>query len=316
MEERIVPGHGLQLETIAIRGIQPEPWKNWRLPYQLPAAVASVAGLIGRFRPDAIFGTGGYVVGAVGAAAALRRRPLYLQVPDAFPGRTIRALSGRARAVFAGFEATAAELPGARVVVTGTPLRREFRDVAERPHEAVRQLLVFGGSQGASSLNRAVEEALKSLMEIPGLRIHHVCGAGDHEQLKRFHKALPREHRERYVLEAFNEAIVDLLTSADLVVSRAGGSAIAEITAVGVPMILVPYPHAGGHQRLNAVPVERAGAATIVPDQEFSGVRLASEVARIAKDPARLVSMAAASRGFGRPDAARAVARVILEEAS
>jgi UDP-N-acetylglucosamine--N-acetylmuramyl-(pentapeptide) pyrophosphoryl-undecaprenol N-acetylglucosamine transferase len=316
MEERIVPEHGLALETVALGGIQPEVWKNWRLPYQIPAAVARAAGIIGRFDPDLVFGTGGYVVGAVGAAAVIRRKPLYLQVPDAYPGRTIRALARRARTVFAAFDSTAAFLPGAHVEVTGTPLREELWEPPERPRQQLRTVLVFGGSQGARRLNLAVEEALRSLMEIPGLRLHHICGAVAFEQLGRFRNALPEPVRARYTLEAFSAEMAGLLAEADLVVARAGGSAVAEMTAVGVPMILVPYPFAGGHQRFNAEPAVSAGAAVLVPDAELSGVRLATEVQRLAAHPDRLASMAAASRGLGCPGAARAVARALLEAAA
>src|SRR5258708_10125705 len=98
----------------------------------------------------------------------------------------------------------------------------------------------------------------------------------------------------------------ELLASVVRVVARAGGRAIAEMTAVGVPMVLVPYPYVGGHQRLNAEPVERAGAAVIVPDEEFSGVRLVEVVRRLASDPSRLVTMAAARVAFGPPRPAEA----------
>src|SRR5258708_10094700 len=115
---------------------------------------------------------------------------------------------------------------------------------------------------------------------------------------------LDDEVRDRYAVEPFSDAMPELLASADLVVARAGGSAIAEMTAVGVPMVLVPYPYAGGHQRLNAEPVERAGAAVIVPDGEFSGVRPVEVGQRLASDPPRLVTLAAASPGFRPPDPA------------
>ena len=309
-----MPSHGLDLETISIRGIQPEPWKNWRLPYQLPAAVARATRVIRRFDPAVVFGTGGYVVGAVGLASVLTGRPLFLQVPDAYPGKTIRALSGRARTVFAAFDATRGFLPRAQVEVSGTPLRREFWDLPERPRHELRRLLVFGGSQGARRLNRAVEESLKALMELPGLSIHHVTGQADHADLAAFHDA-PAEIQARYRVEAFEGDMVGRLQEADLVIGRAGGSAMAEMTAVGVPMILVPGPFAGGHQRLNAEPLADAGAAVVVPDEEFSGVRLAAEVNRIAAEPGRLAEMAVASRAQGKPRAALTIAQALLEAA-
>ncbi|HEV1998060.1 MAG TPA: undecaprenyldiphospho-muramoylpentapeptide beta-N-acetylglucosaminyltransferase [Candidatus Dormibacteraeota bacterium] len=314
MEERIVPEHGLKIEGLDIRGIQPEMWKNWRLPYQLPASVARAWRLIRRFDPAVVFGTGGYVVGAVGAAAVLARKPLFLMVPDAYPGRTIRALGPRARTVFSAFDTTAGWLPKTHVVLSGTPLRREFWAAPERRIERLNRLLVFGGSQGAHRLNTAVEESLKELMELPGLQIHHICGNADHTQLLAFRGALPREIQARYELEAFNDSMIEAYRAADLVVARAGGS-VAELTAVGLPMVLVPGSFAGGHQRANAEPLVRAGAAIEVPDEELSGVRLAGEVRRLARDPSRLLAMGAASRTLGRPKAALAVAQALVEAA-
>ena len=307
-----MPDHGLRLEGLDITGIQPEMWKNWRLPYQLPASVAGAWSTIRRFDPAVVFGTGGYVVGAVGAAALLARKPLFLMVPDAYPGRTIRALGPRARTVFSAFETTAGWLPRARVVLSGTPLRREFWNLPERRVGSLTRLLLFGGSQGARRLNTAVEEALKHLMELPDLLVHHISGTTDHEQLEAFRTALAPGIQARYRLEAFNDNMIEAYQSADLVVARAGGS-VAELTAVGLPMILVPGAFAGGHQRHNAEPLQSAGAAVVVPDEEFSGVRLASEVRRLAGDPARLQAMATASRSQGRPRAALTIARALLD---
>lgn len=324
MEEEIVPGLGLPLETLAIRGVQDDGWRNLPLLYAIPAAVLRATSLVRRFAPDVVFGTGGYVVGPVGAAASLVRRPLVLQLPDAVPGRTIRLLSRRARAVCVAFDASAARLPGANVVVTGTPLRPEFEAAAQKRRSgrqpqglSLRRLAVIGGSQGARRINTALEEALKGLLELPGLTIHHVSGQLDYERLHAMRSGLSAEARERYTLEAFTPSLDTVLAGADLVISRAGGSTVAELTALGLPMVLVPYPHAGGHQRFNAEPAVRGGAAAVVPDEELSGVRLLSEVKRLSGEPgaARLRSMAAASLALGRPDAAERVADVVLDAA-
>jgi UDP-N-acetylglucosamine--N-acetylmuramyl-(pentapeptide) pyrophosphoryl-undecaprenol N-acetylglucosamine transferase len=321
MEERIVPGAGIELETIKVRGLHEEMWRNLPLAVAVPAAVARASGIVGRFKPDAVFGTGGYVVGPVGMAASLRRKPLVLQLPDAVPGRTIRLLAPRAETVCVAFESSIARLKG-NARVTGTPLRPEFAAIGRARRESPRKwpltprrLVVFGGSQGAHRLNTAVAEGLKALLEDPGLTVHHVCGEKDREQLRAMRTGLPPAWQARYVVEAFSDEMAGLMESADLVVARAGGSAIAEATAVGVPMVLVPYPYAGDHQRFNAEPVEQAGAAVVVPDGEFSGIRLVQEVRRLGAEPGRLARMASASLAFGRPGAALDVARTVLQAA-
>ena len=314
-----MPAHGVAMAPISMRGVQEEMWRNLPLLYALPASILQALRTIGEFKPDVVLGTGGYITAPVGAAAALRGLPLVLQEQNAVPGRTTRTLARRARLVCTAFEETAGHLPGVRVVHTGTPLRQEFsaagraaRAAAEVNARPLQRLVVVGGSQGAHRINRAVAEGIKALLELPGLSVHHVCGTHDVDDLRAMRSGLAPADQQRYTVEAFTEAVLELLAGADLVLSRAGGSALAEATALGNPLILVPYPHAGAHQRFNAEPVAAAGAAVVVPDEELSGVRLVAEVTRLARDPARLAAMRRASLRFGRPDAAADVAQLVL----
>ena len=320
MEERIVPAHGVAMAPISMRGVQEEMWRNLPLVYALPASMLQAMRAMRRFKPDVVLGTGGYITAPVGAAALIRRVPLVLQEQNVVPGRTTRTLARRAALVCTAFAGTASHLRGTRIEHTGTPLRQEFaaagRAARARPAATegpLRRLLVIGGSQGAHRINRAVAEGVKALLELPGLSVHHVCGTNDVADLLAMRSGLPDADQPRYQVEAFTEAVLDLLVEADLVVSRAGGSALAEATALGKPLVLVPYPHAGAHQRFNAEPVVAAGAAVAVPDEELSGVRLVAEVARLARDPRALAAMRQASLAFGRPDAAADVARRLLE---
>ncbi|MHB8508258.1 MAG: UDP-N-acetylglucosamine--N-acetylmuramyl-(pentapeptide) pyrophosphoryl-undecaprenol N-acetylglucosamine transferase [Candidatus Dormibacteria bacterium] len=320
MEEGIVPAAGFELEGIPMRGVQPRLIQNLPLAYQLPLSVGRAVGLMRRFRPEVVFGTGGYVVAAVGVAALLTRRPLLLQLPDAVPGRAIRVLGPRARTVYTAFAASEARLRGSHCVLSGTPLRAEVVEVARARASRtgpLRRILVFGGSQGANRLNVALAEAMKELLQLPGVSVAHVSGAADHEWLRGFRAGLPDATRERYELMEYHPRLYELYLDADLVVGRSGGSAVAEMTVVGIPAILVPYPFAGGHQLENARPVVAAGGAVLVPDGELSGNRLLSEVRRLAgqEGAARLQAMGAASRAMGRPGAAEVVARGILSAA-
>jgi UDP-N-acetylglucosamine--N-acetylmuramyl-(pentapeptide) pyrophosphoryl-undecaprenol N-acetylglucosamine transferase len=317
IEEEIVGPSGVPMEGLPIRGVEDEAWRNLPLVYALPASVLRARGLIRRFRPDAVLGTGGYVTAPVGMAALALRAPLFLQEQNAHPGRTTRLLARRARAVASAYPETAARLPGATVVHTGTPVRPSFRPPA-REIDHLSRLVVFGGSQGAHRINLTVVESLKSLLEVnPDLTIAHVCGVRDRDWLHGFRSGLPAEMADRYMLEDFVQEIDRLLESADLVLARAGGSGIAEMTAMGLPMVLVPFPFAGEHQRFNAEPLVSAGAAVLVRDEELSGARLTSIIGSFSRPDGgdRLRRMAAASRDFGRPDAAAAVARLVLEGA-
>jgi UDP-N-acetylglucosamine--N-acetylmuramyl-(pentapeptide) pyrophosphoryl-undecaprenol N-acetylglucosamine transferase len=149
----------------------------------------------------------------------------------------------------------------------------------------------------------------------PELTIVHQCGSLDHDAVQRAADALPAGLAARYTASAFFDDMAVRIASSDLVVMRAGGSSIAECSALGRPMIVVPYPHAGGHQRHNAAPYVAAGAAMLIGDAECTPERLGAEIAALVKDPSRWQAMAAASATLGLPDATDSVVRLIVEAA-
>jgi UDP-N-acetylglucosamine--N-acetylmuramyl-(pentapeptide) pyrophosphoryl-undecaprenol N-acetylglucosamine transferase len=219
--------------------------------------------------------------------------------------------------VAASFAETAARLPHARVVHTGNPIRAEIRAVTSRPvGDRLRSILVTGGSQGARTLNRAVVGCMVELLSRdPELHIVHQCGSLDYEAVERAAEALPPHLAARYTASAFFDDMAMRIGQSDLVVMRAGGSSIAECSALGRPMIVVPYPHAGGHQRYNAEPYVAAGAAILIDNAECTPERLAEEISALVAAPPRWHAMAAASAALGLPDATDAVVRLIVEAA-
>ena len=314
MEETLVPAAGLPLETLPVRGVDfSRPWLTLRAMARLPLNILQARGVIRRFRPDVVVGAAGYVCVPVVLAARSRRVPVVLMDQNAVPGRAVRLLSRRAKALAASFASSTVHLPGVRVVHTGNPVRPEILAQLPAPVPAApSHLLVMGGSQGARRINDAMAGAVRGLLEAhPGLRITHQCGARDAGWAVPVRAGLPETVRERYQVAAFFDDIAERIAASDLVLMRAGGSSIAEVAALGRPMILVPYPHAGGHQRFNAEPVVEAGAGRLVPDEELSSVRLRSEVESLLGDVDAWRRMAAASRGFGRPDAAERVVALL-----
>ena len=200
--------------------------------------------------------------------------------------------------------------------MTGTPIR-SFAGRDRAPARAALGLdadtpvlFVFGGSQAVRRLNRAVAEALPKLVE-KSYVLHMTGEAGYADALKR-RETLPAAQRARYKPYAFLRAeMTDALLAADLLVGRAGSSTLAEASALGLPMVVVPYPHASAHQDANARALAEAGAARIVPDEDFDGAALIDAAALLAR-PHRLDQMCAAARAFGRPGAADAVAELVL----
>ena len=293
-------------------------------PLRLGASVPQAAAILSSDRPDAIFTTGGYVAVPVLLAAAPLGIPVVLWEGNVVPGRAVRATARLADVLAVSFEATCAALgaaaPNRPCYVTGTPIRdtRELDREAARSRLGVppglRVLLIFGGSQAVRRFNGAVAAALPRLVE--RVAVIHVTGEDGYAAALVAREALPANRRDRYLPHPFlRDDMLAALAAADLVVGRGGSSTLAECTALGLPIVVVPYPHAAGHQRANARQIVEAGAGRLVDDEAFDADALL-EAAALLDDPAAHLEMAAAARALGRPGAADAVADLILAVAA
>ncbi len=301
-EERVVPDAGFELAIVRIRGFDRDAsWKNLALPYLVPTALLAARRIVRRFRPDVVLGMGGYVMAPAVMAARQLRIPYVLHEKDVRPGLATRFFASRAAAVCTTLPGTERRLPGVRVVQTGVPLRDGFD--RRTPDVPPRRLLITGGSQGARALNEATWSALDVLCA-RFEEVVHVAG-------RQGAAGVASHARDRYRGLTFVDDMAELMSRADLVVSRAGVGTIAEATAVGLPMILVPGTFGGGHQEENAVAMVDAGAAVRIGDAELNGRSLVATIDGL--DPARLRAMAAASSAAGRRDAAQRVLAVLHE---
>jgi UDP-N-acetylglucosamine--N-acetylmuramyl-(pentapeptide) pyrophosphoryl-undecaprenol N-acetylglucosamine transferase len=316
-EATIVPQAGVPFRTVPSRKLSRRP-----TPGTLVAAAVSAwgvlkgAGLLRSWRPDAVLGTGGYASAGVMFAAGLLRIPTIVHEANVVPGRVNRLLSRLCTRVAVTYESSTGYFPPEKTVVTGMPVREDLLQGdpsgareqygldAERP-----VLLVSGGSGGAQTLNRAVLAALPELADL-GVQVVHQTGKTHHEEVLREAGAPP----EFYHPVAYVEDMPALLRTATLILCRGGSSTLAEVTAVGLPAVVVPYPYAvADHQTGNARALVEGGAAVMVKDAELDGARLVREVRAILTDPARLERMREASRAQGKPDAARHVAELLRE---
>jgi UDP-N-acetylglucosamine--N-acetylmuramyl-(pentapeptide) pyrophosphoryl-undecaprenol N-acetylglucosamine transferase len=311
MEEQVVPRYGIPLQTIVAAKLDMEKlWRNWSVPLVAPRALLQSASIVRRFRPDVVLGTGGYVSAPVVLASAAFRVPVVLQEQNAMPGRATRLLSRVASVVATAYPESAQYLH-AKAAVTGTPVRIEFWKPRDSFPVRPQRLLILGGSQGAHRINEAVATAVPDLTGRLGLEVWHQTGDHDYRWLEGLGSSGGRYHPF-----AFADDLAEKIYMADLVVSRAGAGSISEVSAAGIPMLLVPGPFAGGHQRLNAQPFERAGAARVIANEECDGPRLTREIAAIAHDPAGYSKMVSAMRGLGRPRAAEEVAGLLQAAAT
>lgn len=304
IEARVIPQTRFAFRALHIRGLRGRGWRGaLGLAVQLPAALAAGWRILGEFRADVVLGVGGYASFPLVAAAWLRRVPAVLLEQNARPGLANRVLGHLARRICTTFEAANAYFPRGRVVRTGNPVRAFPAPPSAR--RAGFTLLVFGGSQGAHRLNLAMADAAAALFAaIPDLRIVHQTGAADREAVAARYAALGVAAEARAFIDDMGAAY----HGADLVVCRSGATTVAELTVLGKPAVLVPYPFAADdHQRANAEVLAERGAAVVLLDRDCGGERLAALVSELARDRARLEGMGEAARRLGVPDAAARV---------
>ena len=328
MEKEVIPRFGFALRFIPAEQFRGRKWWGrlravWVAGYGIGAAWRVVR----EFAPDVIFSIGGYASGPTVLAGWLQRVPCVLLEPNAIPGLANRFLSWFAARVCVGFEAAVRFFPTDKVVYTGNPVRLALR--ATQPAQPTQSaqprdvdgkpftILVFGGSAGAHRLNQIVPQALSLIhtaqMKQPPFQVIHQTGRADYEMVK----AQYAETRIRARVLPFIDAMQDVYTPADLVICRAGAMTTAELTLLGKPAILIPYPYAADdHQRANAEALVQAGAARMVLDRALTPGLLRQEIEDLLRGGEKLVAMAHAAAALGRPDATATVVQTCVASAS
>ena len=320
VESELTAAAGIPYASIAAR-----PLRGRNPLSQLVSVGAATTGVIDalslilRFRPHAVFLTGGYVSAPVGVAAWLAHRPVVLFQPDIEPGWTLRFLAPLATRICVTHERSARRYGPARGVVTGYPLRDGFRELDQplaRAHFQLNggpALLVTGAVRGAQRINNCIAEHLVDLLDTA--QLIHISGQADYQRLKALRSELPPTLQSRYRLYPFLAEEMPLAMAAcDLAVSRAGASVMGEYPAAGLPAVLVPLGEAGGHQRFNAQTLADAGAAVIVENDQVEE-DLYGQTAALLQDRGRLSAMRQQAINMRQLDAAAAIARTILSVA-
>lgn len=278
--------------------------------------------LLSEYQPDALFITGGYVCVPVSIAAHQAGIPILIYLPDIEPGQAIKFLGRYATKVAVTAPPTQAFFPVGLTVVTGYPVREALYQTGPQAARSRLNLepnlpviLAFGGSQGARSLNKVIANPMALRRLLAGAQLVHISGYLDAEWTQAVYRALSPACQARYHLYPYlSTEMPDAFAAADLIICRAGASILGEIPAVGVPAILVPYPHSGAHQWANAHYLANQGAAIIIADTEVE-TKLVETALELLNDPQKRSQMSTASRQLAHPGAARAVA-VELEELS
>jgi len=322
IEARVVPQRGYPLHLIHARGLAGKPWhKLWAVLNTL-WGVYDCLGLITRHRPQLLITTGGYVCAPVLLAAKLRHLPILMLEQNALPGKVNRKLAPLARRICLSFEESSKFFPKGRCVTTGNPVRQEILQATRaegRAHFQIADdrpvLLITGASQGAASLNEAVLRALPLWKDRPWT-VLHLTGPNHLAQVEEKARPLTANSMLDYRPFGYMGEMHLALAAADLAVARAGASTLAEMTAVGLPSILVPYPFAAEkHQDYNADTLVNRGASLKLDDSAVVEL-LADTVAGLMEDSQRLGKMAEASLAGGRPQALDQILELIDREFS
>ena len=335
MEERIVKARGLDFAVVRAGKFRREHFAspvlkilnaqtlgpNIRDAGRTAAGVTDAVKVLRQFRPDVVFIKGGFVGVPVGAAARLLGIPYVIHESDVVPGLANRLLARWASNIAVAFPSKHyRDWPADRLVYTGNPVRQEIL----RAHrlegiakfdlsDSLPVVLVTGGSQGARQINDAVVAALPALLDVT--QVIHITGEGEYERLKFGRRAGGQLiHGERYKPFAFLLADMPLaLAAADVIVSRAGVNSITEAAALHKPLILIPNREMAGHQVANAQLLSRAGAARVLTDHQLAPAKFVDEIRRVLEDSTERTNLETAVGQFARPDAAEAIARIVLD---
>ncbi len=312
LEYRILPKLGWDLETVNISGFTGKGvLAKVAVMTKLCQSIMQGRAILKRFRPDAVIGVGGYASAPLVIAARSLNLPILLHEQNAIPGMTNRWLARWADRVCVAFDQTVNEFKGIDAIVTGNPLRAGISN-ASQVGGSPPTLLVFGGSRGAKAINEAICAALPDLLKADSeIRIIHQTGEEDFEHVRSAYAASGCRNAR---IEPFIDDMSAVYRQAALVVCRAGATTIAELTASGLPSVMIPYPFAAGdHQKANAVALVAKQAAIMLEQEELTGESLAKTVNELLSDRERLQRMATAAKGEGKSDAAKSILVICRE---
>ncbi len=321
LEKDIVPRYGYPLRFIQVAGFKRSlSLDTFRSIYKLLHGLVDARRVLQEEKPDLVIGTGGYVCGPLVFWAARWGIPTCIQEQNAMPGFTNKTLDKWVRQVYLGYKEAGQYLHGpAEKIYTGNPIRSSILSCGRK--EAVKELgldpdkktvLVSGGSRGARSINRAMLDVELALSGRSDVQVLHATGTANYEAYMAALKAKGGVENN-IIIAPYLHDMPRALAAADIAVFRSGAIGLAELTAKGIPGILVPYPYAtANHQEFNARALEAAGAAKVILDRDLTGESLQEAIEYLLLHDKELKAMAEASRSLGKPEAAAKIAGLAL----
>ena len=314
MESELLAQYGYRITSIDVEGLKGRGWKKGlSVMVKLPKSIFQSASTLKKFSPSLVLGVGGYSAGPVCLTARFMGIPTAIHEQNSYPGLTNRLLSRVVDRVFISFEESRDHLQGNSVFLTGNPVRDELFSVDRMGAERKKPftILVVGGSQGATAINKSFTETLEYLnAKGRNPEVIHQTGEADYQRVV-------DDYRERKLRGELSPFIQDMTTAynrADVVVSRAGATTIFELAALGKPSILIPYPYAANqHQMINARSLVRVGGAEMILQNDLNTETLARILIKYMDDPLALKEMSTHTKKMARPNATRVIVDHLLE---
>ena len=324
VEARLVAQAGVPFQPFQAAGFDRQaPWTLVTSVLKIMRSAAKAKAWMRQLKPDVVVGFGGYVSIPVGLAAQQLGIPVVVHEQNSVMGMANKFLGKKAAAVALTYDVAAKDVADAsKVTVTGNPVRagiltatrEEGRDMLGIPHDAL-MLLVFGGSLGARHINQAVASLKERLLAVPNLYLVHITGPKEFDTVNQ-ELALTDEQAKRWITMPYQDRMAETLAAADCCVSRAGATSLAEISALGLPALLVPFPYATeDHQTTNARAYVGRGAAYMMADDQLDTPEFAEQLLALATDASVRQAMKAAAQSFETQDAAGKLADVVCSAA-
>ncbi|MDR0297493.1 MAG: undecaprenyldiphospho-muramoylpentapeptide beta-N-acetylglucosaminyltransferase [Streptococcaceae bacterium] len=312
LESTLVPEAGLAFKTVKIQGIRRSlSLQNIKTAFEFFTAISEAKKIMRAFKPDVVLGTGGYVSGPVVYAATQLKIPTVVHEGNSYPGITNRFLAKRVSKIAVGFHAAESYFPSEKTAFTGNPRAQEVADASQQMSKfETPTVVIFGGSRGALTLNRAFVDALPELATA-NFRTVYASGQIYYDDYKPIFEKYA--DNPKLDIRPYIHNMTELLAKSHLFLGRSGSTTIAEVTALGLPAIYIPSPNVTADQQTkNAQEYVDAGAASIIKDSELTGARLVRAISEILGNSVKYNKMSAAARESGVPDASLRLYKLIL----
>jgi len=317
IESRVVPKKGYRIRYLPAEGVMGKSLSGkLKALYKLALSLFEARRLLSSTRPDIVIGTGGYASVSPVLVARLMSIPVLIMEQNVVPGAANKLLGKLANAVALTYQESITAFAKPKCYLTGNPVRPEIISGSHKPsyelfglEPGLFTVFIFGGSSGSRSINNAMINALNYMLDVrESVQFLHQTGEQDYQSVREAYRKLGF----RAMVVPFIYQMPEAYSVADLVVSRAGATTLAELTALGKPSILIPYPHAGEHQDFNARKLEEFGAARLIRDRELTGEVLSAELKKLLNSPGERNEMGTKSKAIGKPDAAERAAELAL----